>query len=602
VIERLSIAKFVWQLSNLQSPNNDQSPNLSIVNSRGGSPRPIPMPSGLDKSAVERIVAIALGMAAFATWAALPLLQRIGAGGTLIRLSWHAVCYALLIATGLLVWHAAKHATTRRGAAVLCASLLLFTVLLRGPSHFTTDGPGDEASLLVMGWSISDGSLPYTRVWDIKPPGSYFASALLTGWTRDLFVVRVIASLLVWVSACALALARAPAAWKTPAIGPLLLIVFISETEAGRELMTEHVVLLPLTIVAILALQPRPTPRQSAVMGFCLAAAVTVRTNLAFMLPALVLIMRPGRSEPPGASAKRVSALIAGSAVPFVLMVVPFAIAGKLENLVRGILAPLVMPGAGPQFIPSSADNLFIDLIAPHAWDGALLIWVAGLGGAAAAWRSGAVERRDGAANVLLLLMAQFLSIMAMSASTEHYLLMCIPYLAVLGGAWLERAVAGTHRQFTTVALLVGMLAPVLMVPGQYAELAPRIIRGEPACQTDSCRMASYLREHGASAQYVYTLGSGQIAQWIADTKFAGRFAEPREMLVEPLVKHYAGPAATVEGELLEGFRHDPLFVIADVGETLPASVVERLAQDYGRPMHFGQYFLYERRRGATLN
>jgi hypothetical protein len=55
--------------------------------------------------------------------------------------------------------------------------LLLTSILVRFPYYFIDVINWDESTFILMGQSILDGHLPYTELWDIKPPLAFAAFA-----------------------------------------------------------------------------------------------------------------------------------------------------------------------------------------------------------------------------------------------------------------------------------------------------------------------------------------------------------------------------------------------------------------------------------------
>lgn len=82
--------------------------------------------------------------------------------------------------------------------------LLFFLVALfiRLPFFFRDYIDHDESTFIIMGQSIVDGYLPYTKLWDLKPPLLfYFFSAVISIFGKSFIAIRFIGTLIVALSA-----------------------------------------------------------------------------------------------------------------------------------------------------------------------------------------------------------------------------------------------------------------------------------------------------------------------------------------------------------------------------------------------------------------
>ena len=61
---------------------------------------------------------------------------------------------------------------------VVLLAYLALSLLLRLPFFFVSGIDWDEGTFVIMGQDILDGYLPYTRLWDFKPPLAFAAYAL----------------------------------------------------------------------------------------------------------------------------------------------------------------------------------------------------------------------------------------------------------------------------------------------------------------------------------------------------------------------------------------------------------------------------------------
>jgi len=82
--------------------------------------------------------------------------------------------------------------------------LILFVVSLfiRLPFFFRDYIDRDESTFILMGQSWVDGHLPYTELWDLKPPITYlFFAGIIYAFGKSFLAIRLIGALIVAITA-----------------------------------------------------------------------------------------------------------------------------------------------------------------------------------------------------------------------------------------------------------------------------------------------------------------------------------------------------------------------------------------------------------------
>ncbi|WP_166523347.1 ArnT family glycosyltransferase [Flagellimonas ochracea] len=76
--------------------------------------------------------------------------------------------------------------------------LLLVALFIRFPFFFRDYIDRDESTFIIMGQSWADGFLPYTRLWDLKPPVTFlFFAAIIKVFGKSFIAIRFFGTLLV---------------------------------------------------------------------------------------------------------------------------------------------------------------------------------------------------------------------------------------------------------------------------------------------------------------------------------------------------------------------------------------------------------------------
>ena len=76
--------------------------------------------------------------------------------------------------------------------------LVLFSLFIRWPFFFRDYIDKDESTFILMGQAWADGYLPYTFLWDLKPPLVFlFFAQIISLFGKSLIIIRLIGALIV---------------------------------------------------------------------------------------------------------------------------------------------------------------------------------------------------------------------------------------------------------------------------------------------------------------------------------------------------------------------------------------------------------------------
>ena len=76
--------------------------------------------------------------------------------------------------------------------------LTIVSILIRLPFFFRDYIDRDESTFILMGQSWVDGHLPYTELWDLKPPITFlFFAGIIQIFGKSFVAIRVIGALVV---------------------------------------------------------------------------------------------------------------------------------------------------------------------------------------------------------------------------------------------------------------------------------------------------------------------------------------------------------------------------------------------------------------------
>lgn len=516
--------------------------------------------------------------------------------------------------------------TTRLNSTDFLSLIYCFVIstLFRLPYFFQDVLNWDESTFILTGQSLIDGNLPYTQLWDLKPPLLPAAFALfITVFGKSIISIRVAGAVCVALSA-----------WLTYLIGKKIKsteVGFVAATLTISSLsalnfrhfatMSEHVALIPLLGAMLLLIQKPAPSRRLFWIGLLLSAATMIRLNLAYAALGVGLIaILYFKHE--GSSSKgyfytvwvRTVSYSAGALSVIVLTLLPYLFSGQtLTWWDSVILAPLSysestysMAQAFNMHWLSIFDLLFnwqTGSLYNHIAAGVLFIGAA----CGIVLTPIFVYQNRFAQNDLrwLTILAAFLLTIALSIvnsgqSHLHYLLQIMPFLALFAAFAYAPIFASTRWKFT---FPIAILVVLLMVPhAKYQYVAARIQEGKTATHGPAYSIAQYFEEAAAEDESIYMMNN-HIVYWLIDqTPLTRSTTHPSNISKEYLLQFSSGPGTTTNSALLEILEQKPEFVVteANIGylagyDQAQASLDTVLAQEYQMVEDFWGTLIYKR-------
>ena len=360
-----------------------------------------------------------------------------------------AIAVAAAIAAGSLLAGgpavASRLATPRSRRTPTLVWTVVFVIVLLGVRLWYLDFEyGDESTYIIMGSHVLAGYLPYLELFDMKPPGIFFALAsVMSVFGENLLAVRFFGTFCLLVSAIAgyaIAIRQ-----TTPLIAGASMAVFCALTCASefQPTLTEHLT-IALTMPACWLLVARRDQLWAAfLIGVLLSAATLTRTNIAFVVLALggFYVWRFARPRP-DVPRLAIAAYGVGGALPLAPLVLLYWLAGGLDVFVLSVFrVPLhyaaSQEGMAAVMLEQVSNWRSFVRNDPYIFLPATLLIGTGLATHAISRGKGLLFGDNGL--LLLVLGAVSLSILKGGAAWGHYLLQALPLVLLLAAAGFER-------------------------------------------------------------------------------------------------------------------------------------------------------------------
>lgn len=489
----------------------------------------------------------------------------------------------------------------------------LLTLFVRAAFFFDYVINWDESTYILMGQGILDGILPYTSLWDMKPPLVFLVYALfIFFFGRHIESVRFGGALLVFAGACFLYHAVKRVYGKASGFWAAVLLIVYSATFAfGGAVMTEHLAILPLCAL-LFFVSARPMSSQSAfACGLSLGACVMIRTNLAyagFLLLPLIFYEGFLADKRRGALLHSGSFLAGGLLLPLLTFMI-YAFAGEIGPLIRSNWSvALDYARENPASLWERTGLVFF-LLRHSLFSLNFFFWVAGLGGL---WfiygRSGRPSeecRFMGLTAAIFLLVT--LSMIKTGRAYQHYLLQMIPLAAVPGGVFLSR-IFGLRGQIRWLGLILLITATfgisLTPVVRHYYLIYHSVKHGSLHRHDPVYHVAQHLNRQGVRGQYVY-FADAHIGYWLTGAKIPTRYVQPANIAIDYMVRGVDGPEATPVSELQKILAQKPVYIVTrknlwyfQTDCPVCGVILNRaLKEHYYLEAVFGHLLIYRRRR-----
>ncbi|MEH6777005.1 ArnT family glycosyltransferase [Maribacter arcticus] len=160
---------------------------------------------------------------------------------------------------------------------------LIVTFFIRFPFFFRDYIDRDESTFILLGQSWADGFLPYTQLWDLKPPLTFaFFAAIISVFGKSFIAIRLTGVFLVVITAYyTYKIALLVLSKKASIIVGLLCIFLLSLFGSLQGVMSEHIC-IAFFIPALYFLQSKKTLGFTFLAGLLMGATVMVKLNMAF--------------------------------------------------------------------------------------------------------------------------------------------------------------------------------------------------------------------------------------------------------------------------------------------------------------------------------
>lgn len=220
--------------------------------------------------------------------------------------------------------------------------LTLFSLFIRWPFFFRDYIDKDESTFIIMGQAWADGYLPYTYLWDLKPPLVFlFFAQIISILGKSLISIRLIGALIVALNGFLLYLiSRKHYSASLSLLLAILTVAVQSLFGSVQGVMSEHLCLTVILGGCYLTFEKK----NYWIGAILFSLAFYCKMNVAYgMLPAFLYVFYSQR----GLLKTILAACAVGGVLTSLLVASPYLIEGELSTYIDAVFkAPLVYDDA----------------------------------------------------------------------------------------------------------------------------------------------------------------------------------------------------------------------------------------------------------------
>lgn len=446
-----------------------------------------------------------------------------------------------------------------------------------------------------MAQSWVKGNLPYTELWDLKPPITflYFALQLLV-FGKNLVLIRLMGVLLVagsaWFTYRIADLLRPQLPEDFKRLTAVLVVLLWSLFGTMQGVMSEHIsTFFLLWGLWLLLRSPRSSFKHAFLSGLLMGLAVMAKLNLAYPLLAMGLFLVFERL-PNWKQIKEWAPLIAWGSGVVVLIIstyMPYALEGLGDIWCQSVIeAPLAYGD-----------------VQSHSWEAALVcLPMAALIILGLLRSTGFGEYRSARLLVFGLLGILFSFIQA-GRINGHYLLQAYPFLVLLLVSFFAVGRSAPGKRLKQWALILLLLLPIETYREYYIWFQNKVETGS-WYRGESFLLQSYLEEKKEEEARVFYLHFHTTSFLMGTPPVSRAGTHPSNLTRDGLFPYMRNPRTTSEEEIDFIFSSQkPDYVVVKKNKIffkkfpeLNAQVQAYLDQDYQKEVLLDRALVYKRK------
>jgi len=425
--------------------------------------------------------------------------------------------------------------------------LLILSISIRLPYYFEGVINWDESTFILVAQSLLNGHLPYTELWDIKPPLLSVAYAMfIVLFGKSVIAVRFAGSLCIFLTSWFVYSIAKKLGDNSVGIlaGVLSIITASTLTVDAQATLSEHVAIVPLFAGLTMLILFGTSPKNLFWGGLLLTVATMIRLNLAYTVVAigLWLVYMCFRSK--AVNLQGIAAYCLGSFSIIFLTYFPYLITGNSGiwwNSV--ILAPLSY----------SSSRVNFDLLLRVGLAFAIAVGL---------WKALKSDRQQEFMLLQVACLGTAISMIQGGEFHKHYFLQIFPFLALTIALFWRKLPSTALRLIAIACFALALSSYVPPILDRYYTVGDRSIAGQPLSDDTVYEISKYFKQHNPENKPIYLMRD-HLVYWFNDLKPPSKaVTHPSNLAKEYLFPYIKGAGLTTEAELAKILAQQPEFIL----------------------------------------
>ncbi len=423
-----------------------------------------------------------------------------------------------------------------RGTTVF---LLLFTLALfiRLPFFFRDYIDRDESTFILIGQSWVDGFLPYTQLWDVKPPITFlFFAGIIYFFGKSFFAIRLMGTALVAITAFyTYKSGTLLSSKKNGFIAAFLCVILLSMFGSIQGVMSEHICMaffMPGLYLLLKSDKSMAFLGAGLLMGLCLMTKLNLAYAILFI--GLYLIFDFVKSKRYWVGIIHTALFGLGIVLVIILTLLPYYFQGELELWWNSVVIAPLDYAAARRYSPWLLSPILLLVFCFYMW----------------AWKKNYLNIKD--RNTILILIAVFgiiWSFLKGGRINSHYLIQLYPVFAIPVVIVLSKLSLFTKFDYRPYVFFLLLALPVETYLEYYNIIKNKIER-KTFYNGEGITVPQYINDHNLDTDNILFLGY-HIGYWVLGVDPPTKAAtHPSNLCKEEMFSAYKNPRKTSMQEL----------------------------------------------------
>lgn len=396
--------------------------------------------------------------------------------------------------------------------------LILFAVAIRFPWFYLDTINWDESVYILVGQSLADGHLPYTQIWENKPPLAFLFYAICEYLVpNSLAFIRFSGAVLIGVTGWIVAMVTHNIAPKSASILAGVLSVFSATflVPHAQCILLEHIAIAPVMLaIYLLCKTTAPKSSNALFIGALFGIAILIRSNLILVpiiiIPISLLALRVNKIE----FTRFIAFASSGALLILILVFLPYLLLGHANAFYLTLIkVPLAYVSGVSDPLLKVVSDLVRNIFLEHEELGAIkklvhlfryLFWGIGSAGFVLIAYSSIKNKNFVLTVIFLANISLFASIIAGKHASEHYLLQIAPIFCI-NIAYFLRFVNINVIKYIKYSIIFSSIFIAINLPGKsYYSIFLSHINGNSPYYGYSFNIADYINKNSKSEDTLF--------------------------------------------------------------------------------------------------